>query len=157
MDFQDVRWWDSIGQKATVAEMSTEDPLYQSFFAAFDFTSLHSTTTHKYTNTERCKKFGEQRTSPILFLYTCTCMHRCTVIQHNRCFFLVIHKTTQHQMESNQTLYLKWDQFSENVKQSFTELKSNGDFFDVTLACDDQQIEAHKVIILPNCICVCVL
>ena len=50
-------------------------------------------------------------------------------------------------MESNQTLYLKWDEFSENVKQSFTELKSNGDFFDVTLSCEDKEIKAHKLIL----------
>ena len=50
-------------------------------------------------------------------------------------------------MESDETLYLKWNQFSENLKQSFTELKNKSYFFDVTLACEDKEIKAHKLIL----------
>merc|ERR1712183_148531 len=51
-------------------------------------------------------------------------------------------------MSVGEKFCLKWNQFQENVSQSFRELRDNNDFFDVTLACeDDQQIEAHKVIL----------
>ena len=43
---------------------------------------------------------------------------------------------------------LKWNDFQKNITQSFEILKSDTDFTDVTLACEDgQQIEAHKVIL----------
>merc|ERR1712123_486320 len=34
-----------------------------------------------------------------------------------------------------------------NISCAFRELREDKDFFDVTLACDDNQIQAHKVII----------
>ena len=40
---------------------------------------------------------------------------------------------------------LKWNDFESNVSTVFQELREDGDFFDVTLACDGQQLEAHKV------------
>ena len=42
---------------------------------------------------------------------------------------------------------LKWNDFSRNISGAFKELLDNEDFFDVTLACDDNQIQAHKVIL----------
>ena len=42
---------------------------------------------------------------------------------------------------------LKWNDFESNVSTVFQELREDGDFFDVTLACDGQQMEAHKVIL----------
>merc|ERR1712198_647165 len=42
---------------------------------------------------------------------------------------------------------LKWNEFESNVSTAFRELREDKDFFDVTLACDDEQIEAHKVIL----------
>ena len=51
-------------------------------------------------------------------------------------------------MSVGEKFCLKWNQFQKNVSHSFRELRDNNDFFDVTLACeDDQQIEAHKVIL----------
>ena len=50
-------------------------------------------------------------------------------------------------MEGDERLYLKWNQFNENLKQSFTELKNKSYFFDVTLACEDGQIPAHKLVL----------
>lgn len=41
---------------------------------------------------------------------------------------------------------LKWNEFESNVSSSFKELREDGDFLDVTLACDGNQLEAHKVI-----------
>ena len=44
-------------------------------------------------------------------------------------------------------LFLKWDKFDENVKQSFTEFLEKGYFSDVTLACEDKEVKAHKLIL----------
>eukprot|EP00092_Neocalanus_flemingeri_P017593 GFUD01019034.1.p1 GENE.GFUD01019034.1~~GFUD01019034.1.p1 ORF type:complete len:335 (+),score=93.41 GFUD01019034.1:59-1063(+) len=42
---------------------------------------------------------------------------------------------------------LRWNDFSTNISSAFRELREDKDFFDVTLACDEEQIQAHKVII----------
>jgi len=42
---------------------------------------------------------------------------------------------------------LRWNDFENNISQAFKELRDDKDFFDVTLACDDEQIQAHKVIL----------
>ena len=43
---------------------------------------------------------------------------------------------------------LKWQHFEANLSTAFQELRTEGDFFDVTLASGDgQQIEAHKVVL----------
>ena len=42
---------------------------------------------------------------------------------------------------------LRWNDFEANISEAFKELRDDKDFFDVTLACDDNQMEAHKVII----------
>ena len=42
---------------------------------------------------------------------------------------------------------LKWNDFENNISVAFRELRDDKDFFDVTLACDDEQIQAHKVIL----------
>jgi len=43
---------------------------------------------------------------------------------------------------------LKWQHFETNLSSAFQELRTDKDFFDVTLACGDgQQIEAHKVVL----------
>merc|ERR1712183_151734 len=42
---------------------------------------------------------------------------------------------------------LRWNDFETNISKAFKELRDEKDFFDVTLACDDNQIEAHKVIL----------
>ena len=43
---------------------------------------------------------------------------------------------------------LKWNDFESNISHSFRELREDKDFFDLTLACDDEnQISAHKVIL----------
>ena len=41
---------------------------------------------------------------------------------------------------------LQWNDFQENIKAAFGAFRSDSDFADVTLACEDgYQIEAHKV------------
>ena len=42
---------------------------------------------------------------------------------------------------------LKWNEFESNVSTAFRELRDDKDFFDVTLACEGNQLEAHKVIL----------
>ena len=42
---------------------------------------------------------------------------------------------------------LRWNDFETNVSQAFRELREEKDFFDVTLACEDDQVSAHKVIL----------
>jgi len=42
---------------------------------------------------------------------------------------------------------LRWNDFESNISGAFRELREDKDFFDVTLACDDEQMQAHKVIL----------
>jgi len=42
---------------------------------------------------------------------------------------------------------LRWNDFETNISAGFRELRNEKDFFDVTLACDDSQLQAHKVIL----------
>ena len=48
---------------------------------------------------------------------------------------------------AGEKLCLKWNDFQKNLEASFAELKDDRDFTDVTLACEDQSIQAHKVIL----------
>jgi hypothetical protein len=48
-------------------------------------------------------------------------------------------------MGSTEKFCLRWNDFETNVSVAFRELREDKDFFDVTLACDDSQVEAHKV------------
>jgi len=51
-------------------------------------------------------------------------------------------------MNSSGKYSLKWSQFELNMSKSFKELKASDEFFDVTIACDDDtQLKAHKVIL----------
>ena len=48
----------------------------------------------------------------------------------------------------SEKLCLQWNDFQENIKIAFGNLREDNDFADVTLACEDgQQVEAHKVIL----------
>jgi len=48
---------------------------------------------------------------------------------------------------SSEKFCLRWNDFETNISVAFRELRDDKDFFDVTLACDDDQIQAHKVIL----------
>eukprot|EP00092_Neocalanus_flemingeri_P031993 GFUD01034768.1.p1 GENE.GFUD01034768.1~~GFUD01034768.1.p1 ORF type:complete len:357 (-),score=74.77 GFUD01034768.1:161-1231(-) len=50
-------------------------------------------------------------------------------------------------MEGTEKFCLRWNDFESNISEGFRELREEKDFFDVTLACDDSQIQAHKVVI----------
>ena len=48
---------------------------------------------------------------------------------------------------TNEKLCLQWNDFQNIAQTSFTELRKDSDFTDVTLACEGQSIKAHKVIL----------
>jgi len=51
-------------------------------------------------------------------------------------------------MASSEKFCLKWNDFETNISSAFRDLREEKDFFDVTLASDDDnQIQAHKVIL----------
>ena len=48
----------------------------------------------------------------------------------------------------SEKLCLQWNDFQDNVKKAFGNLRESTDFADVTLACEDgHQLEAHKVVL----------
>ena len=48
---------------------------------------------------------------------------------------------------ATEKLCLKWNDFQDVLKSSVSDLKDDTDFTDVTLACEDQSVKAHKVIL----------
>jgi len=48
---------------------------------------------------------------------------------------------------SDSKFCLRWNDFESNISSAFKELREDKDFFDVTLACEDEQLQAHKVIL----------
>ena len=50
-------------------------------------------------------------------------------------------------MSDTEKFCLRWNDFERNISGALKELKDDEDFFDVTLACDDNQLQAHKVIL----------
>ena len=48
----------------------------------------------------------------------------------------------------SEKLCLQWNNFQDNVRSTFGNLRESNDFADVTLACEDgHQIEVHKVVL----------
>ena len=55
---------------------------------------------------------------------------------------------SQVKMAPGEHFCLKWNDFESNISQAFGSLRQDEDFFDVTLACeDDCQVSAHKLIL----------
>jgi len=50
-------------------------------------------------------------------------------------------------MSGAEKFCLRWNDFESNISGAFRELREDKDFFDVTLACDDEQLQAHKLIL----------
>ena len=50
-------------------------------------------------------------------------------------------------MNNSEKFSLKWNDFESNISSAFSELREEKELFDVTLVCEDNQIEAHKVVI----------
>ena len=53
-------------------------------------------------------------------------------------------------MGSSEKFCLRWNDFEANIGSAFRDLKEEKDFSDVTLVCADQQVEAHKVILVAS-------
>ena len=52
------------------------------------------------------------------------------------------------QVMSSEKYYLKWNTFQTNVSKSFNELRTDKDFFDVTLIGDDEsKLSAHRIVL----------
>ena len=68
------------------------------------------------------------------------------MLTFNNCFG---HNSSPNQsFEMSEKLCLQWNSFNENVNSAFGRLRSDKEFTDVTLACEDgQKMEAHKVIL----------
>ena len=58
---------------------------------------------------------------------------------------LTIRQESRHAMA--QCLELKWNCFTTHLSEAFNDIREDKDLFDVTLACEDRQIEAHKLIL----------
>jgi len=50
-------------------------------------------------------------------------------------------------MSSAEKFCLRWNDFETNISTAFKQLREDKDFFDVTLACEDEQLDAHKVVL----------
>ena len=51
-------------------------------------------------------------------------------------------------MNTSEKFCLKWNDFSDNLLSTFTELRTDQDLMDVTLTCEDgTQIESHKIVL----------
>lgn len=48
---------------------------------------------------------------------------------------------------SSEKFCLRWNDFETNINEAFRDLRDSKDFLDVTLVCEDEQIQAHKVIL----------
>ena len=49
---------------------------------------------------------------------------------------------------SDEQFCLRWNDFQQCIKSTFTDLRDEGEFMDVTLSCDGgEQVKAHKVIL----------
>ena len=42
---------------------------------------------------------------------------------------------------------VRWNDFESTISTALCDIREDNDFFDVTLACDDKQIQAHKVVL----------
>eukprot|EP00092_Neocalanus_flemingeri_P024837 GFUD01026933.1.p1 GENE.GFUD01026933.1~~GFUD01026933.1.p1 ORF type:complete len:363 (-),score=95.55 GFUD01026933.1:97-1185(-) len=47
----------------------------------------------------------------------------------------------------SELLTLAWSEFSTNISETFQEIRKNGDMNDVTLVCDNGEINAHKLVL----------
>ena len=48
---------------------------------------------------------------------------------------------------SSEKFCLRWNDFESNISSAFRELRSESDLLDVTIACEDENILAHRVIL----------
>ena len=51
------------------------------------------------------------------------------------------------EMTSTEKFCLRWNEFEKNISFALRDFKEEKDFYDVILAVEDKQVEAHKIII----------
>ena len=49
-----------------------------------------------------------------------------------------------------ETFQLNWDSHEKNIREAFSSLRKDEHFCDVTLVCEEQQFQAHKVVLLAS-------
>ena len=60
-------------------------------------------------------------------------------------------KSVKMQRGNDEKLCVQWNNFGDNIRSSFEELREDKDFTDVTLACEDgQQFAAHKMVLIAS-------
>ena len=50
-------------------------------------------------------------------------------------------------MGATEKFCLKWNDFERNISSAFRDIREEKEFFDITLACEDEQLSAHRVIL----------
>jgi len=48
---------------------------------------------------------------------------------------------------SSEKFCLRWNDFERNISAAFRDIRDDKEFFDITIACEDEQLQAHKVIL----------
>jgi len=48
---------------------------------------------------------------------------------------------------SSEKFCLRWNDFERNISSAFKDIREEKEFFDITIACEDEQLSAHKVIL----------
>ena len=48
---------------------------------------------------------------------------------------------------SSEKFCLRWNDFEKNISSAFKDIREDKEFFDITIACEDEQLQAHKVIL----------
>ena len=61
--------------------------------------------------------------------------------------FQRLRQSPQPGQMGSENLCLSWNEYESNFSVAFQDLRQEKEFFDVTLACKDGQLEAHKVIL----------
>lgn len=51
------------------------------------------------------------------------------------------------EMADDQQFCLRWNNFQANITSQFETLRDDEDFTDVTIACEGQRLQAHKVVL----------
>ena len=64
-----------------------------------------------------------------------------------RCQYLQIKNIEKLKIMATEKFCLTWNDYENNIGVAFRDLREEKEFFDVTLACEDEQVEAHKVIL----------
>ena len=50
-------------------------------------------------------------------------------------------------MVSGENFLLRWNKFQTNIKMTYQGVRETGDYSDITLACEDGVVKAHRIIL----------